>query len=222
MESAHSPHQPRPDTPLLLLSAHATLSKGGESAHRRKRQSGMNRFSTPTTSQMELAHSPYQPRPDTPLQLLSAHTTLSKGGESVHWRAKQAARGSLFRDCVFYENECSRTQFIFPGSKRTVQHTIYCGCLFFFVYYTIYIPIFQGQKCSFVFSLHAKWRFAQLFSALFVHYFFDISCFRSFMNFFDRQNQQMSQKLISLSVTFCSCILSLFLRYFAYLIQLSA
>ncbi len=57
MELAHSPHQPRPDTPLQLLSA-----------------------------QMELAHSPHQPRPDTPLQLLSAHTALSKGGESAHRR----------------------------------------------------------------------------------------------------------------------------------------
>ena len=89
----------------------------------------------------------------------------------------------------------------------TLQHTIYCGCLSFLVYYTTHKQLFQGHFCSFVLSLQAKWRFAQYFSTKFVHYFFDISCFRTFMKFFDRHNQQMSQKPFSLSVTFCSDIL---------------
>ena len=48
--------------------------------------------------------------------------------------AKQAALGSLFRDCVFYENECSRTQFIFPklGEPCNTQYIV-VACPFLYI-----------------------------------------------------------------------------------------
>ena len=36
--------------------------------------------------------------------------------------------GSLFHDCVFYENECSRTQFILPNSQKGRKNKITTYC----------------------------------------------------------------------------------------------
>jgi len=96
----------------MNLSIHAKLSKGGESAHRRSKggESAHRRINqVPTRRCRTYPHTPRCPK-----------------AEKAPTGAKQAARGSLFRDCVFYENECSRTQFIFPnlGEPRNTQYVV--------------------------------------------------------------------------------------------------
>ncbi len=131
MELAHSPHQPRPDTPLQLLSAHAKLSKGGESAHRRKRQSGMNRFSTPSTSQMELAHS--TPRCQ----------KAEKASTDAQNRLHEAACFAIV--CFMKMNAPERNSFFRDQNEPCNTQYIVVACSFLYIIQFIY-RFFKGKN----------------------------------------------------------------------------